>query len=724
MTTETASRADELLAAARDAVFRRTDRMFACLMLGQWAAAIALAVFWTPYTWSGAQRGVHQHVLLAVFLGGAIGSLPIALAIYRPGRASTRQVIAAAQMFWAALLIHLSGGRVETHFHIFGSLTFLAFYRDWRVLPTATVVAAADHLVRGLLLPQSVYGVANPEWWRFAEHAFWMLFIDGFLVASCRQGLAEMRAIASRQAEVEALTRDLDRRVQDRTLQLAQAHAQLAQAQEIAHVGSWDADLHERRTTWSAELYRIFGAPVGAPVPADAVPGPVHPDDAPRIAAAVRVATMGAQKFSEECRVVRPDGVVRQVRMRGQPVVAPDGRVFGVNGVVEDVTEMKELQAKLVFADRMSSLGTLAAGVAHEVNNPLAYIRSNVAYAQEALAAPDPDLPEVLAALREVETGTERVRVVVRDLKSFSREDEVRHEPVDVARVVRSTLKMADHAIKHRARLHVELGATLPVLGNESRLGQVILNLLLNAAQALPEGAPDAEIFVRAGTDDGGRAFVTIRDTGSGIPADVRGRIFDPFFTTKPVGVGTGLGLSICHGLVTAMGGAIVVDSEVGRGSTFTVVLPPAPAGRLAADTAARPEPVADAGRRARVLLVDDEPFILSATKRVLSRDYDVSTTTSGREALERLLGGERFDAILCDLHMPETSGIDVYHEVSRSAPDQAARIVFLTGGAFSAAGRTFLEQVPNRCLEKPCDAVELKTVVGATASRPGTGAA
>lgn len=198
-------RAESRFDAHRQGLLEQTDRMFAWLLLGQWAFAIFLALAISPQVWRGKTPGVNPHVWIAVFLGGAITSLPVALAWLRPGWVVTRHVIAAAQMLWSALLIHLTGGRIETHFHVFGSLAFLAFYRDWPVLLTGTVVVAADHFIRGIVWPESVYGILNPEWWRFLEHAGWVVFAVSFLVMSCFRGLKDMRMTSERVAELEAL---------------------------------------------------------------------------------------------------------------------------------------------------------------------------------------------------------------------------------------------------------------------------------------------------------------------------------------------------------------------------------------------------------------------------------------------------------------------------------------------------------------------------------------
>ncbi len=213
-------------------IFRRTDRMFAALMVIQWLAGIAAALWISPKTWAGPQSQTHAHVWAAVFLGGAVSLFPVTLALLRPGETSTRYVIATAQMLMSSLLIHLTGGRLETHFHVFGSLAFLSFYRDWRVLIPATVVVAADHFLRGVFWPESVYGVLAVSNWRWLEHAGWVLFEDTFLFIAIRRGMSEMCDIAERTAEGERLNEGLEQRVTERTVELEKEVAERKQIEE------------------------------------------------------------------------------------------------------------------------------------------------------------------------------------------------------------------------------------------------------------------------------------------------------------------------------------------------------------------------------------------------------------------------------------------------------------------------------------------------------------
>jgi CheY-like chemotaxis protein len=252
---------------------------------------------------------------------------------------------------------------------------------------------------------------------------------------------------------------------------------------------------------------------------------------------------------------------------------------------------------------------------------------------------------------------------------------------------------------------------TIPMVdANESWLGQVFLNLIINAAQAIPEGQWETNrITIKTGTDDTGGALIQISDSGSGIPGEALAHIFQPFFTTKPVGVGTGLGLSICHRLVTDMGGTISVDSELGRGTRFQVRLPPAQAAKMKRKLT---PPMGVAIRQGKVLVVDDEASIGKAVGRIFAEEHTVVALQSAEQAIARIKAGERFDVILCDLLMPQMTGMD-FHDVLRQLdPVQAANIIYLTGGAFTDRARAFLAEVPNQRIEKPFDPIHLKALI------------
>ncbi|HEY8145280.1 MAG TPA: HAMP domain-containing sensor histidine kinase [Kofleriaceae bacterium] len=249
-------RAAELFEERKSGNYRRTSRIFALLMAGQWIFAIVIALVFSPYAWEGKHTAIHAHVWIAIFLGGALSSLPIYLTLTQPTSALTRNVVAVAQMLWSAVLIHLSGGRIETHFHVFGSLAFVAFYRDWKVLLPATVVVAADHLARQMFWPESVYGIVNPEWWRFIEHAFWVVFEDIVLIAACLLSVEEMRTTSRAQAEVEELSareRGKSDALNQVLEELQTSQEQLVRAEKLAAVGQLAASVgHELRNPLAA----------------------------------------------------------------------------------------------------------------------------------------------------------------------------------------------------------------------------------------------------------------------------------------------------------------------------------------------------------------------------------------------------------------------------------------------------------------------------------------
>lgn len=371
--------------------------------------------------------------------------------------------------------------------------------------------------------------------------------------------------------------------------------------------------------------------------------------------------------------------------------------------------ESRRLQQQLLLTDRLSSVGMLAAGVAHEINNPLSYVVGNLEFAIGRLRKTQaPELDEVLEALEHAQEGSDRIRHTTRDLRVFVRTDDQAERAVNVRKVMESSIKMAWNEIRHRAHLNRDFLAVPSVAGNENRLGQVFLNLLVNAAQALPEGQEeDNEISVSIRARDG-KVLIEVKDTGPGIPAEQLKRIFEPFYTTKPVGVGSGIGLSICESIVSDLGGGIEVESTIGIGTLFRITLP-----ALSASLSLRPsKPDVINVRRSRILAIDDEPALCAVIRRLLSPQHEVVTFVDAREALRLLKTDGSFDVIFCDLMMPKMSGIDFYDELQELDPELASRTVFLTGGAFSGPGHQFLSSISNRVVEKPFDARSLEQAV------------
>lgn len=374
--------------------------------------------------------------------------------------------------------------------------------------------------------------------------------------------------------------------------------------------------------------------------------------------------------------------------------------------------ERADMESRLAFADRMASIGTLAAGVAHELNNPLMYVLSNLRLTREEIdeGAGAERLERIRQQLDEATHGAVRMQHIVRDLKTFSRADDEDRSNVDVQGVLESSINMCWNEIRHRATLGRDFGEAPLVDANESRLGQVFLNLLINAVQAMPKRRASANrINVRTFTDDDGWAVIEVADNGRGIEADRVKRVFEPFFTTKGISEGTGLGLSICRSIVHDAGGTIDVRSEPGRGTEFVVRLPPSE--RVDVPVAVTPPATATFGTKARVVVIDDEPLVGRSIRRAL-RGHEVIVFSSGTEAIERLSANEPFDVVFCDLMMPEVSGIEVFTRVSEARPELASRFVFMTGGAFTAEARDFLKESTLTCLEKPFELSAIRQLV------------
>jgi PAS domain S-box-containing protein len=437
----------------------------------------------------------------------------------------------------------------------------------------------------------------------------------------------------------------------------------------------------------------------------------LHPDDREVSAKGLGHAGREGVAPREERRFLRKDGSVGYgevetiaIDHEGHPALVTFGR---------DITQRKLLDAHLTVTDRLASVGTLAAGVAHELNNPLAYVTANLGYLHEELVrcrreGVPLELEEWHAALLEARDGASRMKVIIQDLKTYARSADEAMGGVEVTAVVQETLKLAQNELRHRARLMTDLAPGACALGNAGRLGQVLLNILVNAAQAIPQGEADRhEVTVRSRVV-GEEVVLEVSDTGCGIPPEHLRRIFDPFFTTKPIGIGTGLGLFICHNLISGMGGEMNVTSEVGRGTTVTLRLRRAePPARRGLPEQAPQGPRTPPGR---VLVIDDEALVGAAVQRSLL-PHQVTVVTQAQDALALLRTGARYDAIFCDLMMPEMNGIAFYEQLALAHPEATSKVVFLTGGAFTVEAEEFLRGGV-KCLTKPFDPSKLRQAV------------
>ncbi len=389
--------------------------------------------------------------------------------------------------------------------------------------------------------------------------------------------------------------------------------------------------------------------------------------------------------------------------------------------------ELNAAREKLVQSERLTVAGQLATGVGHEINNPLAFVTGNLHVVLEQLATVAREegasvaerLREPMQALEDARRGAERIRVIVRDLRTLARADDTHLGPVDVHAALEFSVALAMPHLRHRAQVERRYGAVPLVRANEARLGQVFLNLLVNAAQAIPEGDAAHHRVTLVTRREGDHVVVEVRDTGSGMSPEVLSRIFEPFFTTKSRNEGTGLGLSICLGIIHSMDGELKAESEPGRGTTFRVTLKMSEVQVVSSHASART--VADVQARKRVLIVDDEPGIGSVMRRILGRVHDVVVLQSGRDALALLREDDGFDRVFCDLMMADLTGMDLYERLAAVQAECLSRFVFMTGGGFTERARKFLAAVSTPRIDKPFEPEVIRALVAQAPARRGT---
>ena len=478
------------------------------------------------------------------------------------------------------------------------------------------------------------------------------------------------------------------RRAED---ELRRSEQLLADAQRVAHIGSWEYDPTSHHLRWSAEEYRIFGRdPATFTVVPEAVEGCIHPDDWPRVTELFAEVLRHPAAHSFDYRAVRPGGEVRYVRDQVQPVTDADGRLLRLYGVTHDVTEARQAQEQLAQAQKMELIGQLAGGIAHDFNNILTGIIGNLARID--LPAADPNRQMVEVAL----TAAGRAADLTRKLLGFARRHQLLLAPARAAEFVKEVVALISSTFDPRIRVETDLDTDAMVSADSTLMSQVLLNLCVNAKDAMPGGG---SLTLRVDVADvaeppaecrpGPHVRISVEDTGEGIPPDAMAHLFEPFFTTKPVGQGTGLGLAMVDGIMRQHGGWVECRSEVGVGTRFDLFLPQLSAGppvRLspAVSWAVAAAPLSDTppplDRPTTILLVDDEEMIRSLGRAVLeSAGYQVLEACDGEDAVE-LFRATRpgIDLVILDLTMPRMSGQDAFRQLAEADP--GVRVLLSSG--------------------------------------------
>jgi PAS domain S-box-containing protein len=626
-----------LLKERLDSDHKRIDHMFAWLMAVQWLAGVAAALWISPRAWEGEFSHTHIHVWVALFLGGTISGFPIFMALTRPGATLTRHVIAVGQMLSCGLLIHLTGGRIESHFQYFGALAFLAFYRDWRVLLTATVVAATDHFVRGMYWPQSIFGVLVASWWRWLEHAGWIVFEDVFLVLAIRQTLREMLGVAERQAKLETVNEMIERTVNERTSELRREIAERARAEEsLRLLGSAVEQSKEAILITDAELQRpgpriLFVNPAFTNMTGytaeEAIGQTPRILQGPRTDKTVlnrlRHNLQRGESFAGEGINYRKDGTEFNLEWQIAPIRDPGAKVTHFVAIERDITERKRAQEELenihkqlLEASRRDGMAEIASNVLHNVGNVLNSVNISTNLIAERvrkskipglakvvdlleqhahdlgdfitldsrgkhLPAHVRDLSECLTAdqramigeLESLRRNVEHIKEIVAMQQSYATASGVK-ELINVVELVEDGICINDEGLlRHGVEVVREFEQVPPMNVEKHKILQILVNLLSNAKYACEESQRADKRVTVRVANDEGRAIISVTDNGVGIPLENLTRIFNHGFTTRKGGHGFGLH----SGALAAkeMGGALCVHSDgPGHGAIFTLELP------------------------------------------------------------------------------------------------------------------------------------------------------
>lgn len=609
-------RVQELFESHLHGLQKLTDWAFIAVFAGQWLFALVLVFSTSPLTWNGTHSSTHTHVWAAFFIGVLLVSLPIEMIYSRPGQHLTRLIVASSQVLFSALLIHLMGGRIEAHFHVFGSLAILSFYRDATVFIPAVGLVLADHLFRGIFWPDSVFGVPYSDPWRAMEHGGWVLFEVVFLLWGVAQSRSQLWALSSAQVSLLDEKNQLERKVVERVAELEKQQTLLRDLLDSIPCAIYWKDSQLRFIGCNMEFARVHGMQSPSQIIGRKIEdmgfSPQHTEDFKEITR--NILRTGLAAMNKELRLDFADGITRTMLISQVPLLDREHRIDGILGVLQDISEQKTLQSQLAQAQKLESIGNLAAGIAHEINTPMQCVCSNVEFlencsqkifrmidgCQKLIASDDQTTAarmeslstltkqmrfdyvreQVPAAIHEAAEASQRVIEIVRAMKAMSHPGTLDKVSTNINQIALNAITISKSRWKYVATVDIELHDAMPdVKALPAELSQVFLNLIVNAADAIGEKHGDnsdhlGQITVRT-RPEGEGVLIEVIDTGNGIPDEIKSRVFDPFFTTKDIGKGTGQGLAITYDVVVAKHqGRISLESQVGVGTTFAVWLP------------------------------------------------------------------------------------------------------------------------------------------------------
>jgi PAS domain S-box-containing protein len=689
-------RALELFREQQDVIYRQTDRMFVTVMGVQWLGAIIISLLVSPSVWHAQSS---WNFTVAALCGSLFCGIPIWLAAKNPGATSTRHAVAVGQMLTSALLIHLTGGRIESHFHIFGSLAFLALYRDWKILLSATTIISLDLAVLGIMHPLSVFGEINVSVWRQLEHIGWILFEDAFLILATRASLRSMFDMAKHQVQLQTINETIERKVAERTSQLKEENAERKRMQtalrkseekfrslsESSPVGIFQVDLMGRcvytNAKWQSLMNMTFAESLG-----DGLMRPIHPEDRDKVQVERDRCVKGDGEYSQEFRILDANKAVRWIYGRARAIRSESGEASGYVGTAEDITERKHVEEELrkAHAAAQSAAQTKSeflANMSHEIRTPM-----NGVLGMTNLLLDTELTTQQTEFAQTIHASAESLLALVNDILDFSKIEAKKLSfeilDFDLQETVEGALELvAESAQAKGLELVNFVMPDIPkaLRGDPGRLRQVVTNLASNAIKFTDKGEVVVDAQLVSETPTHVTLKFEIRDTGIGISKEVQAHLFQAFqqadgSTTRKYG-GTGLGLVISKQLVELMNGQIGVESEHGKGSVFwfTVVFEKQPA---KTDMVIQARDLSSI----RLLIVEKNDTSRSVLAR-LAKAWQIQAveSPSSSQALEilRAKNPKPFDVALIDVDLAGVDGVGLARAIKGDSAIKDTRIIF-----------------------------------------------